>query len=200
MITYPSTYGVLDADVREICDQVHAAGAGLHRRRQPERPAGAGPLGEFGGDVSHINLHKTFAILHGGGGPGVGPVVSLNTWRPRPVTPTPRRRRIASRWRPPCTGRPGYADSWAFIAMTGGDGLRACAENALLSANWLANQLDDAFPVLYRGGERAGGSRVHPRCACRQARHRGLCRGRRQTPRRLRVPRPDAVLSRCTRR
>ncbi len=154
MITYPSTYGVFDADVREICDQVHAAGGQVYiDGANLNALLGLARLGEFGGDVSHINLHKTFAIPHGGGGPGVGPVCVAEHLAPYlpgdpNATPAPDRIPVAATLH----GSAGVLPiSWAFIAMTGGDGLRACAENALLSANWLANQLDDAFPVLYRG-------------------------------------------------
>ena len=75
MITYPSTHGVFEETVREVCQITHDHGGQVyHRRRQPERDGRAGPAGQIGGDVSHLNLHKTFCIPHGGGGPGMGPI------------------------------------------------------------------------------------------------------------------------------
>ncbi len=157
MITYPSTYGLYDADVREVCELVHAAGGQVYiDGANMNALVGVAKPGEFGGDVSHLNLHKTFAIPHGGGGPGVGPVAVAEHLLPYlPADPTAEYSVEA--------GVPvvatlfgsagGLPISYAYIAMMGGDGLTLATKTALLSANYVAARLAPYFPVLFTGNE-----------------------------------------------
>ena len=155
MITYPSTHGVYEEAVVEICDLVHAAGGQVYiDGANTNAVVGFAKFGEFGGDVSHLNLHKTFCIPHGGGGPGVGPVVArshLSAFLPGhsmaqvpltgygPVSAAP-------------FGSPSILPiSWAYIQMMGNDGLRSATAVAVLSANYVAKKLSKAFPLLYTG-------------------------------------------------
>jgi len=148
MVTYPSTNGVFEETIGEVCAAVHEAGgqvyvdgANLNALVGLARPA------KFGADVSHLNLHKTFCIPHGGGGPGVGPVAAREHLAPflpgaqhgGPVAAAP-------------YGSAGILPiSWAYIAMMGADGLRRATQVAILSANYVARQLTEHFPVLYTG-------------------------------------------------
>ncbi|WP_430297200.1 aminomethyl-transferring glycine dehydrogenase [Sinomonas sp. B1-1] len=154
MITYPSTHGVYDADVREVCDAVHAAGGQVYiDGANMNALVGLAQPGKFGGDVSHLNLHKTFCIPHGGGGPGVGPVAArahlapfmpgdAATWDGGADVPV-----SASRF-----GSAGVLPiSWAYVKLMGGDGLTEATKSALLAANYIARRLDSSFPVLYTG-------------------------------------------------
>ena len=149
MVTYPSTNGVFEETISEVCAAVHDAGgqvyvdgANLNALVGLARPA------EFGADVSHLNLHKTFCIPHGGGGPGVGPVAvraHLADFLPG-----------VAGWSVPVAAAPfGSAGilpiSWAYIAMMGADGLREATQAAILTANYVARRLDPHFPVLYTG-------------------------------------------------
>ncbi|HIG63621.1 MAG TPA: aminomethyl-transferring glycine dehydrogenase [Marine Group III euryarchaeote] len=155
MVTYPSTHGVFETHIREVCDVVHAAGgqvyldgANLNAMVGLCRPA------EFGADVCHLNLHKTFCIPHGGGGPGMGPIG------------------VAAHLAPFLPGDPLVGDgaggagavsaanfgsplilpiTWAYIAMMGAAGLREATQVAILNANYVAQRLGDAYPVLYTG-------------------------------------------------
>jgi glycine dehydrogenase len=158
MVTYPSTHGVFEEHITQVCDlvhdhggQVYLDGANLNAMVGIARP------GVFGADVSHLNLHKTFAIPHGGGGPGVGPIGVKEHLAPflpgHGLVPD----------------QPGAADgvgavasapwgsagvlpiSWAYIALMGGSGLRSATEAAILSANYVAARLEPHYPVLYRG-------------------------------------------------
>jgi glycine dehydrogenase len=157
MVTYPSTHGVFEERITEICDlvhehggQVYVDGANLNALVGVARP------GWFGGDVSHLNLHKTFCIPHGGGGPGVGPVAARAHLAPylpnHPIVPG-----AGPDTGPgPVSGAPwGSASilpiSWAYIALMGPDGLTRATEIAILNANYLAARLGDAYPVLYTG-------------------------------------------------
>ncbi len=154
MITYPSTHGVFDTDVREVCDAVHAAGGQVYiDGANLNALVGLAKPGEFGGDVSHLNLHKTFCIPHGGGGPGVGPVAvraHLAPFLPGDATDPNSTTPISS-------ARFGSAGvlpiSWAYVRLMGGEGLTRATRTALLSANYLAARLDEHFPVLYRGND-----------------------------------------------
>ncbi|WP_426998306.1 aminomethyl-transferring glycine dehydrogenase [Pseudarthrobacter sp. N5] len=155
MITYPSTHGVYDADVREVCDAVHAAGGQVYiDGANLNALVGLAQPGKFGGDVSHLNLHKTFCIPHGGGGPGVGPVAAKAHLAPfmpgnaadpsNGATGTPI---SASRY-----GSAGVLPiSWAYVKLMGGQGLTDATKSALLAANYIASRLNDFFPVLYTG-------------------------------------------------
>ncbi|PFG37889.1 glycine dehydrogenase [Georgenia soli] len=155
MITYPSTHGVYEEQVREVCEAVHAAGgqvyidgANLNALVGHARP------GAFGGDVSHLNLHKTFCIPHGGGGPGVGPVAARAHLAPflpgHPLAQDGDRRSGAVSAAP--YGSPSILPiSWAYIALMGGEGLRRATGAAVLAANYVAARLQEYYPVLYRG-------------------------------------------------
>ncbi len=148
MVTYPSTHGVFEETITDLCGQVHDAGgqvyvdgANLNALLGLARP------GKFGADVSHLNLHKTFCIPHGGGGPGVGPVAvraHLEPHIPHSISAAP-------------YGSAGILPiSYAYIALMGGDGLRSATEHALLAANYVATRLAEHFPVLYAGRDQSG--------------------------------------------
>ena len=154
MITYPSTHGVYDADVREVCDSVHAAGGQVYiDGANLNALVGLAQPGKFGGDVSHLNLHKTFCIPHGGGGPGVGPVAAkahLAPFMPGDATSWTEGGDVpisASRF-----GSAGVLPiSWAYVKLMGGAGLTEATKSALLAANYIASRLNEHFPVLYTG-------------------------------------------------
>jgi glycine dehydrogenase len=160
MVTYPSTHGVYEHDIVELCEivhedggQVYVDGANLNALLGWARP------GEFGGDVSHLNLHKTFCIPHGGGGPGVGPVgvaAHLAPYLPRhPMHPDAAARDGEGTVSAAPLGSAGILPiSWAYIAMMGAAGLTAATGQAVLSANYIAASLDEHYPVLYRGQNR----------------------------------------------
>jgi glycine dehydrogenase len=154
MITYPSTHGVYEHDIAEICAAVHDAGGQVYvDGANLNALVGLARPGKFGGDVSHLNLHKTFCIPHGGGGPGVGPVVARSHLAPfLPGHP------LAADLPqgPPVSSAPyGSASilpiTWAYIRMMGADGLRAASLTAIVSANYIARRLDEYYPVLYTG-------------------------------------------------
>ncbi|UJP40706.1 aminomethyl-transferring glycine dehydrogenase [Cellulomonas palmilytica] len=162
MITYPSTHGVYEAHVREVCDLVHDAGGQVYiDGANLNALVGLARPGEMGGDVSHLNLHKTFCIPHGGGGPGVGPVAvaaHLAPYLPGNPTTSPRTPDAAAHAShvPPVSAAPwGSAGilpiSWAYVALMGPDGLRRATEVAVLAANYLATRLREHFPILYTG-------------------------------------------------
>ncbi len=161
MITYPSTHGVYDADVREVCDAIHAAGGQVYvDGANLNALVGLAQPGKFGGDVSHLNLHKTFCIPHGGGGPGVGPVAAkahLAPFMPGDANKDSEGTGVAisaSRY-----GSAGVLPiSWAYVKLMGGRGLTEATKSALLAANYVASRLDEHFPVLYMG---AGGLVAH---------------------------------------
>ena len=154
MVTYPSTHGVFEERIREICDIVHGHGGQVYLDgANMNAQVGLSKPGQFGADVSHLNLHKTFAIPHGGGGPGMGPIgvkahlVPFLPGHPEldggksPVGPV-----SAAPW--------GSASilpiSYAYILLLGGEGLRRSTEAAILSANYIAARLEPHFPTLYR--------------------------------------------------
>ncbi|MFV0372827.1 aminomethyl-transferring glycine dehydrogenase [Microbacterium sp.] len=161
MITYPSTHGVYEHDVREITAAVHAAGGQVYiDGANLNALLGYARLGELGGDVSHLNLHKTFAIPHGGGGPGVGPVAAKAHLAPfLPSHPMAQRAEHAGGFvfdGGPVSAAPyGSASilpiTWAYVRMMGSDGLREATGAAVLAANYIAARLRDDFPVLYAG-------------------------------------------------
>jgi len=157
MITYPSTNGVFEETIGEVCSAVHAAGGQVYvDGANLNALVGLARPGTFGADVSHLNLHKTFCIPHGGGGPGVGPVAArahLAPFLPGPVFPEPPDGTGSGG---PVAGAPyGSASilpiSWAYIKMMGADGLRHATQVAILSANYVARRLTEHFPVLYTG-------------------------------------------------
>jgi glycine dehydrogenase len=154
MITYPSTHGVYEHDIAEICAAVHDAGGQVYvDGANLNALVGLARPGKFGGDISHLNLHKTFCIPHGGGGPGVGPVVARSHLAPflpgHPLAPElPQGRPVSSA---PYGSASILPITWAYIRMMGADGLRAASLTAIASANYIARRLDEYFPVLYTG-------------------------------------------------
>ncbi|GAA2748947.1 aminomethyl-transferring glycine dehydrogenase [Amnibacterium kyonggiense] len=161
MITYPSTHGVYEHEIRAVTDAVHAAGGQVYiDGANLNALVGRARFGDFGGDVSHLNLHKTFCIPHGGGGPGVGPVAAKahlaahlpsHPFAQQAVQGGPGRFGGAPVSAAPF-GSPGILPiSWAYVRMMGADGLRDATDAAVLAANYVAARLGDAFPVLYRG-------------------------------------------------
>ncbi|GAA3318629.1 aminomethyl-transferring glycine dehydrogenase [Arthrobacter ramosus] len=156
MITYPSTHGVYDADVREICDSVHAAGGQVYvDGANLNALVGLAQPGKFGGDVSHLNLHKTFCIPHGGGGPGVGPVAAKAHLAPFMPGDANNAAHEDGRGVAISASRYGSAGvlpvSWAYVKLMGGEGLTEATKSALLAANYIASRLNEYFPVLYTG-------------------------------------------------
>ena len=157
MVTYPSTHGVFEESISQICELIHDAGGQVYvDGANLNALVGVAKPGKFGADVSHLNLHKTFCIPHGGGGPGVGPVIARSHLAPflpnHPADPSAG----------PVTG-PGAVSSapygsasilpisWMYIRMMGGAGLTKATETAILSANYLARKLEPMFPILYKG-------------------------------------------------
>ncbi len=157
MVTYPSTHGAFENTITDLCEIVHDHGGQVYiDGANLNALLGLAKPGRFGGDVSHLNLHKTFCIPHGGGGPGVGPVAvaaHLTPYLPsHPAHPDPARRNGIG----PLTSAPfGSAGilpiSWAYIAMMGAEGLTEATQVAILSANYIAHRLQKHFPVLYKG-------------------------------------------------
>ncbi|WP_283136847.1 aminomethyl-transferring glycine dehydrogenase [Rhizohabitans arisaemae] len=156
MVTYPSTHGVFEETITEICAAVHEAGGQVYvDGANLNALVGLAKLGEFGADVSHLNLHKTFCIPHGGGGPGVGPVaVRAHLADYLPGHPLADDGPVGPVAAAPYGSAGILAISWAYIRMMGGDGLKQATQQAILSANYLARRLGDHYPVLYTG--RAG--------------------------------------------
>ncbi|MFH7335082.1 aminomethyl-transferring glycine dehydrogenase [Streptomyces sp. KHY 26] len=157
MITYPSTHGVFEEHVADICARVHEAGGQVYvDGANLNALVGLAKPGHFGGDVSHLNLHKTFCIPHGGGGPGVGPVAVRSHLAPylpnHPLQPaagpeTSLGPVSAAPW-----GSAGILPiSWAYVRLMGGEGLKRATQVAVLSANYIAKRLEPHFPVLYTG-------------------------------------------------
>ncbi|MGE0874514.1 MAG: aminomethyl-transferring glycine dehydrogenase [Burkholderiales bacterium] len=151
MVTYPSTHGVFEEAIGEICEVVHAAGGQVYLDgANLNALVGLAQPGKFGADVSHLNLHKTFAIPHGGGGPGVGPVAVRAHLAPfLPGDPLGAGAPAVSA---AMYGSAGVLPiSWAYIALMGAAGLRRASEIAILSANYVARRLEAHYPVLYAG-------------------------------------------------
>ncbi|PLA75019.1 glycine dehydrogenase (aminomethyl-transferring) [Hydrogenovibrio sp. SC-1] len=151
MITYPSTHGVFEESVKTVCETVHAHGGQVYiDGANMNAMVGVASPGEFGGDVSHLNLHKTFAIPHGGGGPGVGPVAVASHLAPfLPKTPL-QDSAVGSITATPWGSASILPISWMYIAMMGKTGLYQATANAILNANYIAHRLADYFPILYR--------------------------------------------------
>jgi glycine dehydrogenase len=156
MVTYPSTHGVFEEDIKKMCAIVHAQGgqvymdgANLNAQVGLCRPA------DMGADVCHINLHKTFCIPHGGGGPGMGPIaaaVHLAPFLPgHPVIPTGGSQAIGPISAAPWGSASILLISWAYVRMMGGEGLTRATAIAILSANYIAERLAPHYPVFYRG-------------------------------------------------
>ena len=154
MITYPSTHGVYEHDVADICAAVHDAGGQVYvDGANLNALVGLARPGKFGGDVSHLNLHKTFCIPHGGGGPGVGPVAvreHLAAYLPgHPLAPELPHGHVVSA--APYGSASILPITWAYIRMMGAAGLREASLVAIASANYIARRLDEYYPVLYTG-------------------------------------------------
>ncbi|KLR57702.1 aminomethyl-transferring glycine dehydrogenase [Diaphorobacter sp. J5-51] len=152
MITYPSTHGVFETQVKALCELVHSHGGRVYvDGANMNALVGVAAPGEFGGDVSHLNLHKTFCIPHGGGGPGVGPVCVVEDLVP--YLPGHATGGIASKTGAVSAAPLGNAAvlpiSWMYIRMMGADGLQAATETAILSANYISARLKDHYPTLY---------------------------------------------------
>lgn len=155
MVTYPSTHGVFEESIGEVCDVVHSHGGQVYLDgANLNAMVGLARLGEFGADVCHINLHKTFAIPHGGGGPGMGPICVVEHLVPflpgHPILNNNEKAIHAVSAAP--LGSAGILPiSWAYIALLGDEGLKASTETAILNANYMAHKLEAHFPILYRG-------------------------------------------------
>jgi glycine dehydrogenase len=157
MITYPSTYGVFEPRVKELCALVHQHGGRVYvDGANMNALVGLAAPGEFGGDVSHLNLHKTFCIPHGGGGPGVGPVCvveDLVPFLPGHVTAgQPREGGVGAVSAAPLGNAAVLPISWMYVRMMGAEGLQAATETAILSANYVAARLADHYDIHYSSG------------------------------------------------
>ena len=161
MVTYPSTHGVFEEEIRGICEIVHRHGgyvyldgANLNAQVGLCRP------GDYGADVIHINLHKTFAIPHGGGGPGMGPICATEELAPHlpghPVVPVGGERAIGPVSAAPWGSASILLISWAYIALLGRDGTAEATRTAILNANYMAMRLEDHFDILYWWGSGSG--------------------------------------------
>ncbi|MCW2554508.1 MAG: glycine dehydrogenase [Mycobacterium sp.] len=154
MITYPSTHGVYEHDIAEICAAVHDAGGQVYvDGANLNALVGLARPGKFGGDVSHLNLHKTFCIPHGGGGPGVGPVAVRSHLAPY-LPGHPLADELTDTYTvsaAPYGSASILPITWAYIRMMGAPGLRAATLTAIASANYIARRLDEYYPVLYTG-------------------------------------------------
>ena len=157
MVTYPSTHGVFESSISQICEAIHDAGGQVYvDGANLNALVGLAQPGKFGADVSHLNLHKTFCIPHGGGGPGVGPVIARAHLAPfLPNHPLDVTAGPATGPGPISAAPFGSASilpiSWAYIRLMGGAGLTHATEVAILSANYMAHRLKNYFPVLYTG-------------------------------------------------
>jgi len=157
MVTYPSTHGVFESGIRRICEIVHAYGGQVYvDGANLNALVGLAAPGKFGADVSHLNLHKTFCIPHGGGGPGVGPIgvgahlapfLPAHRYLPREAAPNA----IGAVAAAPFGSASILPISWMYLTMMGGNGLTAATESAILAANYVAKRLDAHYPVLYSG-------------------------------------------------
>ena len=152
MITYPSTHGVFEARVREVCEIVHAYGGQVYiDGANMNAMVGLCAPGRFGGDVSHLNLHKTFCIPHGGGGPGVGPIGVKAHLAPF----LPGHRTLENKEHAVCAAPFGSASilpiSWTYIKLMGREGLKQASQVAILNANYVAKRLAPHYPILYAG-------------------------------------------------
>ncbi len=153
MITYPSTHGVFETRVKELCELVHLHGGRVYvDGANMNALVGVAAPGEFGGDVSHLNLHKTFCIPHGGGGPGVGPVCvveDLVPFLPGHATAQGEGSVVGAVSAAPLGNAAVLPISWMYCRMMGADGLQAATETAILSANYISARLKDHYPTLY---------------------------------------------------
>ena len=156
MITYPSTHGVFESRIREICDVVHEYGGQVYLDgANMNAQVGLCRPGDYGADVCHLNLHKTFCIPHGGGGPGMGPIgvgEHLAPYLPgHPIVTTGGEEALGPVAAAPWGSSSILPISWVYVALMGAAGLRRATEVAILSANYMAARLREAYPVLYAG-------------------------------------------------
>ena len=155
MVTYPSTHGVYEESISEVCEIIHKNGGQVYLDgANLNAMVGLSKLGEFGADVCHINLHKTFAIPHGGGGPGMGPICvakHLNSFLPTHRYSSSSQELTYSVSAAPLGSANILPISWGYILMLGDDGLRASTEVAILNANYMAKRLSEHYPILYKG-------------------------------------------------
>jgi glycine dehydrogenase len=156
MVTYPSTHGVFEEEIRRICERVHEHGGQVYMDgANMNALVGLCRPGDFGADVCHLNLHKTFCIPHGGGGPGMGPIAAarhLQPFLPRhPIIETGGPEGIGPISAAPWGSASILLISWAYIRLMGAEGLKRATEIAILNANYVAKRLDGHFPVYYRG-------------------------------------------------
>ena len=161
MITYPSTHGVFETSVKELCALVHSHGGRVYvDGANMNALVGVAAPGEFGGDVSHLNLHKTFCIPHGGGGPGVGPVCVVEDLVPfLPGLDTGGvKGGVGAVSAAPLGNAAVLPISWMYIRMMGAEGLKAATETAILSANYISARLKDHYPTLYASEGKDGKS------------------------------------------
>ncbi|MEJ5127047.1 aminomethyl-transferring glycine dehydrogenase [Comamonas sp. MYb21] len=154
MITYPSTHGVFETQVKELCQLVHSHGGRVYvDGANMNAQVGLAAPGEFGGDVSHLNLHKTFCIPHGGGGPGVGPVCVVEDLVPflpgHATAGVPGK--VGAVSAAPLGNAAVLPISWMYIRMMGEPGLKRATETAILNANYISKRLEAHFPTLYAG-------------------------------------------------
>ncbi|MBC8125689.1 MAG: aminomethyl-transferring glycine dehydrogenase [Gloeobacteraceae cyanobacterium ES-bin-144] len=152
MVTYPSTHGVFEGTIRDICKIIHDCGGQVYMDgANMNAQVGLTSPGLIGADVCHLNLHKTFCIPHGGGGPGVGPIGVA----PQLVPFLPGHRELNAKEGAVCSAPWGSASintiSWMYIAMMGGEGLKEATEVAILNANYIAKRLSNFYPILYTG-------------------------------------------------
>lgn len=161
MVTYPSTHGVFESGMRRLAETVHAHGGRVYvDGANMNALVGIAAPGQFGGDVSHLNLHKTFCVPHGGGGPGVGPVCAVADLVPF----LPRHGTVGPVAAAPLGNASVLPISWMYIRMMGAAGLKAATETAILNANYIAARLSDAYPVLYNAGQPVKGGGVAHEC------------------------------------
>ena len=153
MVTYPSTHGVFETAIREICEIVHVCGGQVYLDgANLNAMVGLARPGEFGADVSHLNLHKTFCIPHGGGGPGMGPIgVKAHLAPFLPGHPENGESAVGPVSAAPFGSASILPISWMYLAMMGGDGLTAGTAAAILNANYIAKRLEGHYPLLYKG-------------------------------------------------
>ena len=158
MVTYPSTHGVFEPTIREICEIVHNHGGQVYMDgANMNAQCGLCRPGDYGADVCHLNLHKTFCIPHGGGGPGVGPIgvaKHLVQFLPAAASLNPDadlHKRVGPVAQAPYGSASILTISWMYIRMMGADGLKRASEIAILNANYMAKRLDPHFPVLFKG-------------------------------------------------
>ena len=152
MITYPSTHGVFEEGIREICQIIHDNGGQVYiDGANMNAMVGLCAPGQFGGDVSHLNLHKTFCIPHGGGGPGVGPIGVKSHLAPFLPGHAHMARKIGAVSAAPFGSASILPITWMYITMMGGNGLKRASQMAILNANYIARRLEEHYPVLYSG-------------------------------------------------